>query len=198
MATQRLTPILATPRFDGQVRAFRFSPYKRPVKQPFRPKRLSKPRPCSEGEPLHSRPHRSIINEDFQASGCRLFHGDFKYSDPESPLPDIQGPRTKTRPFYFLPDNSTVNKTRKVPFSATKKSHPANNEEPLLSLSRNIDCQKYPSTPFEGEPFFISFYNLNRVNMFLTFPRLFSRIASQRLLEISYTSASRDLSKRAI
>lgn len=168
MAILRLSPVLITRRLDREVSAFRFSPYKRPVKQVVGP---SKPELCSEEESHCSNSHGSDLDRGIQASERKPFVGGFEKFDPENPLSDdLQGLGTKAEPFYFLSENSAIKVTQNDSFPATNKSHPAEDRAHLPGLSRNSNFQKYASSSFEGEPFFTSIYDLNFVRTFDDLP----------------------------
>jgi hypothetical protein len=138
------------------------------VKQVLGP---TKPGLCSEEESHRSNSHGSDLDGGIRISERRLFLSNFKKIDPENPLSDhIQGLGTKAEPFYFLSDNSAVTVTRNDSFPATNQSHPADEEEHLLSFSRETNCQKYASNSSEGGPFFTSIYNLNFVKTFDDLP----------------------------
>jgi hypothetical protein len=171
MAILRLGPVFATSRSGRRASAFRFSPYKRPLKQALPTKPLSKPELCTEEESHHRNSNRNDMDGGIQVPQGRLFLNDFEKIDLGNPPSDhIQGLGTEAEPFYFLPDNSAVKLTRNGLFSATNKSHPEDEGEHLLSLSRDTNCQKYASNSSEGEPFFTSIYNLNFVKTFGDLP----------------------------
>jgi hypothetical protein len=155
-------------RLDREASAFRFSPYKRPVKQVIG---HTKPELCSEEESHRSNSHGSDLDRGIQASERRPFVGIFEKIDPENPLSDgMQGLGTEAEPIYFVSDNSAVKVIQNDSFPTTNRSHPADDGEHLLGLSRKTSCQKCASTSSEGEPFFTSIYNLNFVKTFDDLP----------------------------
>jgi hypothetical protein len=186
MAILRLGPVLITRRLDREASAFRFSPYKRPVKQVVG---STRPGLCSEEESDHSNSHGSDLDGTIQVSERRLSVRGFGFEkiDPDNPLSDhIQGLGTKAEPFYFLSDNSAVKVTRNDSFPATEKSHPADDGE-HLGVPRKTSGYKYPSSFSEGAPFFTSIYNLNFVKTFDDLPlNLFDNNISEITGDVPY------------
>jgi hypothetical protein len=102
MAILRLGPVFATSRSGRRASAFRFSPYKRPLKQALPTKPLSKPELCTEEESHHRNSNRNDMDGGIQVPQGRLFLNDFEKIDPGSPLSDPR-PWHRSRTFLLSP-----------------------------------------------------------------------------------------------